>query len=489
MDKINQALSDYSEQTINKLDIKLKNVTERDKSIIFKINPLELIMEDLKLKHLMKRFVSFYENIRNLSTKPEVMNTYISAGTEENHLQLDITFNYKKFQLNPISYPFLMKPNSIYLKNNYLWFNNWFKVHDDNDSETKSDNTNAMVKECNFGIGFEYNYNKSKMSVLLYNSLFFENNYEVDTIFKKSASNLDIKRKQISSVFKVALRKNLHERPFIFRDNAVYDNINRFNFELGNRTINNIIDENSCSTELQFQTPAQDSQFFVKASYEKINSEFQNSNISNFKISTGLYKSLNSFFLKNKIFLRRFFFLNDFIMYQFNFEAGNILNLNRDKKELKIHELFLNTNFKGVVNPSPKVVMSVGKTGDALGYKNYILFGNKVLLTGLPVFNNFSLLNDGFQISPFFHFNFMLLPDEIKSFSGLSSATNRANNAESNASGNKEAESADLPYYMSAGFGINFTSEALACEIHFNAYIKKNSSDIGTEFSFNFGID
>ena len=485
MDKINEILNDYAEQNIDKLDINLKNVTERDKRIIFNLNKRETIMEDLRLKNLMKRFVNFYENIRSHSSKPEVMNTHISSGTEENHLQLEITFNYKKYQLNPISFPFLQKPNSIFLKNNYLWFHNWFE------------DTHQFVKECNFGVGVEYNYNKSKQALFFYNSLFFDKNFELDTSFKKYTSNLDIKRKQSTSVIKMALRKNLEERPFIFRDNSTFDNINRFNFEFGNKTINNIIDENSCSTELQYQTPAQDSQFFAKASYEKNDTDFQNFNVANYKFSTGLYKSLNSLFLKNKLFIRKFFFMNDLITYQMNFEAGNIINLNRDSKDLKVHELFLNNNFKGVINPSPKIVMSAGKTGDALGYKNYVMLSNKILLMGLPVFNNFHLIRDGFQVSPFFHFNILLLPDQIGKGQTKSTEireTKAENNTNANTNANTDTNTdvsivVNNPFYLSAGFGINFASEALACELYYNAYIKKNSSDIGTEFSFNFGID
>ena len=477
MDKINQVLQEYAEQQIEKLDIHLKNVTERDRKIIFKINSKAEIMEDLRLKNLMKRFVNFYENIKAFSSKPEVMNAYLHAGSGENHLKLDITFNYKKYQLNPISFPFLIRSNSIFLKNNFMWYNNWF------DNPEDKDNKDSYIKECNFGVGVEYNYNKSKKSIQFYNSLFFDKNYELDTLFKKYTSDLDIKRKQSTSVIKFSLRKNLEERPFIFRDNATIDNINRLSIEIGNKSINNIIDENSCSPELQFQTPPQDLQYFLKASYEKNNADFSTADVLNFKLSTGLFYSLNSLYLKSKLFVRKFFFINDMITYQMNLEAGNILNLNRNSKDLKIHEVFLHNNFKGVSNPSPKIVISEGKTGDALGFKNYLMFSNKIFLLGLPVFNNFNLISDGFQLSPFFHFNFLLLPDEI----GKVRNSDNANSG--NANNNAATNAVDKPYYLSAGFGINFISEALACELYYNAYIKKNSNDIGTEFSFNFGLD
>ncbi len=508
MDKINQAFQDYAEQPLDKLDITLKNVTPKDQEIIYRINNKKKIMKDLQLKHLMKRFVTFYENIRDNSNRPEVMNTYIAGSSEENHLKLDITFDYKKYQLAPISYPFLQKPNSIFIKTNYMYLNNWFTspntTSNTSNASTTSNTSNASssspenselgqlptIRECDFGLGVDYNYNKSKQSFSLYNTLFFDHNYEFESLFKMYRSNLDIKRKQKSSILKFILHKNLEERPFIFRGKAGFDRINRLSFELGNKNIDNIIDENSCSPELQVQTPAQDSQLYLRAIYERNQVDFSSLDVLSFKASSGVYKSLNSLFLKTKVFLRKFFFINELVTYQMNMEVGNIVNLNKDAKELKVHELFLNNNFKGVVNPSPKAVVMEGKTGDALGFKNYLLFSHKIILTNLPVFNNFHIMNDGFQISPFFHFNFMLLPDGLRKRKEVGSSEAGDNtNTQANEGSAAGANSEDKPYYMSAGFGINFASESIGCELYYNAYVRKNSCDIGTEFSFNFGID
>lgn len=91
---------------------------------------------------------------------------------------------------------------------------------------------------------------------------------------------------------------------------------------------------------------------------------------------------------------------------------------------------------------------------------------NKILFNNIPVFNNFSLVDDGISVNPFVHFNLLWNP-EFK---------------------NVEENKYD-PLHLSAGFGISLIHEAVSFEIYYNAFIKKNEHDIGREISFRFGLD
>ncbi len=94
---------------------------------------------------------------------------------------------------------------------------------------------------------------------------------------------------------------------------------------------------------------------------------------------------------------------------------------------------------------------------------------NKILLNNIPVFNNFSLVEDGFTISPFIHFNLLWNPDFSKS--------------------KKEEVEIYDPLHLSAGFGVSFIHQAVSFEIYYNAFLRKNQYDVGREFSIRFGID
>lgn len=78
-------------------------------------------------------------------------------------------------------------------------------------------------------------------------------------------------------------------------------------------------------------------------------------------------------------------------------------------------------------------------------------------------------MTDGFQITPFVHFNFLWTPEfdrkEYKEDKGYN------------------------PYFFSTGFGMNIMTESISVELLYNAYVKKNYYDIGSEFSINFGLD
>jgi len=105
------------------------------------------------------------------------------------------------------------------------------------------------------------------------------------------------------------------------------------------------------------------------------------------------------------------------------------------------------------------------------------MISNKVLLNNIPVFNKYTLHENGFQISPFVHLNLLWTPEL--------SNTKKNINPE-----NAEKPTDDYnPIHLSAGFGVSMISFAASLEIYYNAYLKKNSHDVGREFSIKLGLD
>ncbi len=99
-------------------------------------------------------------------------------------------------------------------------------------------------------------------------------------------------------------------------------------------------------------------------------------------------------------------------------------------------------------------------------------------MTNIPVFNNFNLINDGIQISPFLHFNLLLTPysqPDVKHFHKQENDRVISENPN--------------PIRISAGFGLSLVTQAFGIEMYYNAYLKKEIHDIGSEFFIKFGID
>ena len=179
-------------------------------------------------------------------------------------------------------------------------------------------------------------------------------------------------------------------------------------------------------------------------------------------------------------------------------EAKNTL-LFADTNLLKSHETILADDFKGVTNTGPKL-----HNKDSIGMLNVLKFYNKIYLTNTSLSENSDLVKTG-QFIPFIHFNFLYhYGDEQKKFNTrkkieADSKLNvihinesqceeiHLNNKKDKNDTNLEIENSKL--YFSAGFGVTFLSEFIALEAYYNAIVKKNKYDIGTEFGFNIGID
>ena len=105
-----------------------------------------------------------------------------------------------------------------------------------------------------------------------------------------------------------------------------------------------------------------------------------------------------------------------------------------------------------------------------LGNYFYAHFSNKILYKQLPIFNNFNINKDGFEISPFLHFSCLFTNykyDFKKIYENFKTGSIR----------------------LSSGFGISILSKLFSFEIIYTPYIKKEITDIHSKFSVKFGID
>lgn len=115
------------------------------------------------------------------------------------------------------------------------------------------------------------------------------------------------------------------------------------------------------------------------------------------------------------------------------------------------------------------------------------MVSNKVKFTNIPIFNNFNLVDNGLLISPFIHFNLLWTPDLseiLKNRGVIKSETTQAV-----PSTDKAPIDHYDPLHLSAGFGISMKTQWVSLELYYNAYVKKNSHDVGKEFSIKFGLD
>lgn len=462
----------YGDQEV-KLLLNITNLTEIDQKTIFtSILKDKNLFNNFKFGEIEKRLRTFMDEIRGVSLKPHVLYANIKSTEEENVLSSVSSFDYNKLYFSPLLFPYLLRSNSIYVKGNYSVFNNRFS------------SPSSFIQEDEMSAGVSYSQKASKKSFFLSKLLFFKNNYELETRFTSSFSEKDIKRQQNSKVFKVILSKSLKERPFIFRENNSFDNIFKFNVQYAHKIINNYVDEYNCSTELISKLPQEDSQHHLKLSSVYNISNFGDKNVAYFKLGSSFIQTLNSSYLKHKLFFRKFFITNPFT-YQFNFEMAQVMGLKQTTDSLKIHEKLFVHNFRGIMNPSRKIIVEegkiylylfiisifIGKTGDSLGNTFYMMISNKVLFNNIPIFNNFSLVDDGISVSPFIHFNLLYTPQLKKS-------------------DDSETKPSDYdPLHLSAGFGVSLLTGAVSMEVYYNAYVKKNFDDVGKEFSIKFGLD
>ena len=476
--------------------IEYDNISKEDENIINKyIIPKESnYWKDCPKNEITYKIKNFQDLIfkktnfiKNIET--EILNDSVNSS----NINIKQKFNNKKIYMSPIEYFYYIKPNAIQGRLNY-----YIKKFNNESS-----------------LGVEYVQRRSKRAFFLQNITYFSNNNEFLIKYNYAKREDDFKRKSNIYTTKLKLIHNFLTRPYIFKDYFLFDPKKRISLILSHRNINNYFDEvaintnekNNSVNEIVMNLPEHDSTFNIKLLYENnilYNKKFNNSEINEnnslTKISSEVINSLNTLYARNKIFLRKLFYINPLIQIQYNFEAAFLFNIHNlyhnlrykiqknkyikpKNDDYKIHEKLYSYNFKGILNPSKKCqFLGTNKTLHSymLGNSFYSLFNNKIIFKKMPIFNIFEMQKDGFEISPYVHFNSLItvdrfnfnkIPKNLKDF--VSFVENNNNNF----------------LRMTAGLGVNIISKLFSFEIVYTPYVKKNLTDIHSKFTVKFGID
>ena len=475
----------YLKKEEENINISYENISEKDidiinKSIIpnnfWKNNESKNFCFNKKFKNLIFKKTNFIRDIET-SKESECSNTNIHQK-----------FINKRVYMSPIEYFYYLKPNAIQGKLNYY------------------------IKKINneSSIGVEYVQRRSKRAFFIQNVSYLSNNNEFLMKYNYAKREDDFKRKSNIYSTKVKLIHNFLTRPYIFKDYFLFDPKKRISLIFNHRNINNFFDEvaintnekNNSVNEIVMNLPEHDSTFNIKLLYEKniLAKEGRMENNSLTKISTEIINSLNTLYSKNKIFLRKLFNVNPSIQVQFNLETAFLFNINnfyhniRSKlqkgkyikpknDDYKIHEKLYSYNFKGILNPSKKLqFLGTNKIMHSymLGNNFYSLFNNKIIFKRMPIFNIFEMEKDGFDISPFIHFNSLITIDKFNFNKIPRNLTDIKNIV---------ADKDNNIIRMSAGLGVNIISKLFSFEIVYTPYVKKDITDIHSKFTVKFGID
>lgn len=363
----------------------------------------------------------------------------------------------KKVFITPVDYYYLKKQNAIKGQINLSTFN-----HRNEIKEGKS----HFVKENITFVGAEFCQRKNKKIYFFGNEIFLPRSYQFIMKYKEyhKAEN-DLKRKSNNIGLQINLIKNLSGQNQIFIGDSPLSSVHRINIQLSNKSITNFFEKNLSSAypnEIITNLPDQDTKMSLKISYDE-NFIYKNFSNSCLNLSSALVKSVNSFYLKNKFFIRKLFSLNNYFHYQINCGAANLINMSpKINNLLKVHEKLYIYNFKGIINPSPKItVTSQGQNAKPysymLGNTSYFMLCNKVLLKDFPLLGSFNIDKDGFKIMPFGHFVTLYTNNNL--------------------------------LRMSSGIGITVLSKLFAFEVIYTPYVKKEITDIHSKFHVKFGID
>ena len=367
----------------------------------------------------------------------------------------DQEFSYSKIFLSPFEYSYFKKPNGLKGQINYL--------------KLISENKNNLINKNQLSCGVEYCQRKQKKGFFVQNVIYFFKPLEIVLTYKYGKCENDIKRKSTIFSNKLSFIYNFCKRQIDkVEKEGSFEPISHLNFQIMNKTINNNpenLGTSAIPNDIITNLPDEDSQLIAKISYENNKLPPNTMNNSFLKISLSLIKSLNSFYMKNKIFMRKIIPLTSYLISQFNFEGGLLINLLKGQSNtaLKVHEKLYVHNFKGIINPSKKIGIPSTNNNKQnyehmLGNTSYSLFSSKFLFKHCPLlyFNSFNLY--GFEILPFTHFSSLL-----------------TNGKES--------------LRLSAGLGISVISKLFTFEILCMPYVKKELSDIHSIFHLKFGLD
>lgn len=434
----------------------LTNVTKEDNAIITtRITPqtTQSYWSDFLFKDYPQKIKFIVEKIQKGSTRIKPIILSLSQNpNSKNTLNISAFIDYKKIYLSPMEYYYLKKPNSIKWQVNLSIYNNRFKE------------LNKKLLENELSCGMVFSQKKQKKAFFIQNQLYTQSLIEFGIKYLRTKYENDFKRKTFQTSTKLNLAHNFLNRSFIFREFFPYDPLHRFNFTIAQKNITNICDEQNTSNEMLSNLPEQDYQLMAKFCYENTKLKGYDLKGFNIKLASSIIRSLNSLYVKNKIFIRQIFTMQN-IMFQFNAEAGKLISLDKkDIEQLKVHEKFFIYNFRGIINPSGKCSATDKNHFYMLGNTAYGLLSTKLMFNNFPILNLYEIKKEGFQILPFTHFNLLVCKEK----------------------GN-EAMLSSLR--ISSGIGLSVVSKLFAFEILYTPYVKKHIADIHSKFHVKFGID
>ena len=460
---IPQKIEKYSNHLIDS-NIQFKGFNQKDEEII-----KEIIMPNMKFSTLNNSFFSFKEMhhfLREHTLKANKMSINIKGDSEiqdKVHQEVDLT--YSKFHLSPLMNFSYLKDGKFTLKGNRIYGN---------------DNKNE------FSLGLNFKFNNMKKEFFIENLYLI--NDSVEAKFKISTFRCfkDINRRQSGVTQNLQLIKHFNKRPLLFKDFPYFNHENSVSLSVTHSLIKNYVDYKDSSYQLIAGTPSQDSVVSIGLNYNfslfSHNNYFKNRHliISNrdfdilyFNSSLKYFSSLNSNYLRSKIKLKKFYPLHKNINLMTTLEAQNTILCNKTRL-LKSHETLLVEDFKGVINPGPKI----SDTKDSIGMFNIVKLYTKLYFC--DIFQpNYKPLASSFL--PFIHCSLLYHYNDPQ-FIFISKRNLESSRNLTTISNTEPQNFSNL--YFSTGLGISYLTELGSLELFYNSYIKKNVNDLGQELGF-----
>lgn len=336
------------------LNFQMLKISKADNDLIFnRLIQYPKIFENFEFKDIDFR-LKFLENLVKDNSNRANSLSFNVTGKNIDNMKTYCEIIDKKYYISPLQLNYFLNPNAIKLKANFQIFNNRFSL-----------NPNTVAKENQISLGIQLSHItqsafKFKKSFYISNLSYLFNKYEFEVKCKVSDQDLDLRRSKQNNSVKFLLSRNFNERPFLFRENLNYDNLKKINFQYAHKFVTNRVDERNSSTEFLAQLPHEDVEKHFKLFYLKNTADLKERSVTSIKASTSLIFSLNSTYMKNKLFLRKFLIFDPLTL-QLNIELGNIVNLKDDVQNLKVHERFYINNFRGIENPSYRIKSRDGK--------------------------------------------------------------------------------------------------------------------------------
>ena len=343
-----------------------------------------------------------------------------------------------------------------------------------------------MITKNEFSLGLNFKFNNMKKEFFIENSYLI--NDSVEAKFKISTFRCfkDINRRQSGVTQNLQLIKHFNKRPLLFKDFPYFNHENSVSLSVTHSLIKNYVDYKDSSYQLIAGTPSQDSVVSIGLNYNfslfSHNNYFKNRHliISNrdfdilyFNSSLKYFSSLNSNYLRSKIKLKKFYPLHKNINLMTTLEAQNTILCNKTRL-LKSHETLLVEDFKGVINPGPKI----SDTKDSIGMFNIVKLYTKLYFC--DIFQpNYKPLASSFL--PFIHCSLLYHYNDPQ-FIFISKRNLESSRNLTTISNTEPQNFSNL--YFSTGLGISYLTELGSLELFYNSYIKKNVNDLGQELGF-----